>query len=110
MNFRQFVIAVVFITLTVPIAVPANEHPDRAIEGVSPQAGIISSGPGMYNNIYGEVPYMDPAGRYVIYLKLGQQGDLKTGDWQAYCDAEIWRADQQMTLGDIFTNLLNMRP
>ncbi|MHC4639694.1 MAG: hypothetical protein ACYTBV_19685 [Planctomycetota bacterium] len=92
-KFRRFAVAVAFMTLTAPIAVQANEHPDETIEGVSPHVRIISSGPGMYNNIYGEVPYMDSAGRYVIYLKLGQQGDLKTGDWQAYCDAEIWWAD-----------------
>jgi hypothetical protein len=93
MKFHQFVIAALFIALIVPVTVGANEDQDKTIEGISPEVRIISAGAGMYNNIYGEVPYMDRASRYVIYLKLGQQGDLKTGDWQAYCDAEVWRAD-----------------
>jgi hypothetical protein len=80
MKFQRFAIVTVFITLIVPVTAPANEYPDETIEGISPQVRIISPGPGMYNNIYGEVPYMDSSCRYVIYLKLGQQGDLKTGD------------------------------
>jgi hypothetical protein len=73
--------------------IDCSRYQNKTIEGVSPEVRIISHGLDMCNNIYGEVPYMDSSSRYVIYLKLGKQGDIDTGDWQAYCDAEIWRAD-----------------
>jgi len=97
-------------TLAEDITTGCFQHPNKRIEGVSPEVRIISHGPGMCNNIYGEVPYMDSSSRYVIYLKLGEQGDINTGDWQAYCNAEIWRADlQSLTAQRVEESAFGMR-
>jgi hypothetical protein len=54
---------------------------------------IISRGDEVCNNIYDEMPFMEPSSRYVMYLRLpGAFGGQESGG-KAYVADEVWRTD-----------------
>ncbi|MFO7948680.1 MAG: hypothetical protein R6V19_17900, partial [Armatimonadota bacterium] len=56
-----------------------------------PKIYRLTGAPAIHHNIYGEVPYMDPGSRHLMYLQ----------SYKPYGPDELWRADlktHQLTL------------
>jgi len=66
--------------------------PELIVREVAPESGAqiyqLTSCPAINSNIYGEVPYMDAASRYVMYLRRHD----------SVGPAHLWRADLERRL------------